>query len=174
MLDSVICLNKYQILRVKIFCQIKTFIKVRMAFVFGFQTLQLLDFTRIFQLKGLKPKNKGRINFYECCDLMKKVYLTSICKLVKLPNRLVIYSHSANSQSCPTYIQQYIELSLTMKKLYFHCIVPRVNCLIFTTRSFKILLTIGLFKNMSFIFFWSDTCPKMKQAKTCQEIGRSW
>ena len=26
----------------------------------------------IYQLKGLKPKNKGRTNFYECCDLTKK------------------------------------------------------------------------------------------------------
>ena len=24
---------------------------------------------------GLKPKNKGHANFYECCDLTKKVYL---------------------------------------------------------------------------------------------------
>ena len=24
---------------------------------------------------GLKPKNKGHTNFYECCDLTKKVYL---------------------------------------------------------------------------------------------------
>ena len=28
---------------------------------------------------GLKPKNKGHANFYECCDLTKKVYLTYIC-----------------------------------------------------------------------------------------------
>ena len=26
-------------------------------------------------MKGLKPKNKGHTNFYECCDLTKKVYL---------------------------------------------------------------------------------------------------
>ena len=24
---------------------------------------------------GLMPKNKGHMNFYECCDLTKKVYL---------------------------------------------------------------------------------------------------
>ena len=35
----------------------------------------MIDFTKIFQLKGLKPKNNGRTNFYECCDLTKKVYL---------------------------------------------------------------------------------------------------
>ena len=27
---------------------------------------------------GLKPKSKGHANFYECCDLMKKVYLKYI------------------------------------------------------------------------------------------------
>ena len=35
----------------------------------------LLDFSNLFQLKGLKPKNKGHTNFYECCDLTEKVYL---------------------------------------------------------------------------------------------------
>ena len=33
--------------------------------------------TKIFQLKGLKPKNKGHTNFYECCDLTKKLYLAA-------------------------------------------------------------------------------------------------
>ena len=46
-----------------------------MAFVFGLQTLQSIDSTKIFQLKGLKSKNNGHMNFYECCDLTKKVYL---------------------------------------------------------------------------------------------------
>ena len=46
-----------------------------MAFVFGLQTLKLIDFTKIFQLKGLKPKNKGHKNYYECCDSTKKLYL---------------------------------------------------------------------------------------------------
>ena len=32
----------------------------------------------MFQLKGLKPKNKGQTNFYQCCDLTKKVYLMLI------------------------------------------------------------------------------------------------
>ena len=42
-----------------------------------------MNFTRILQLNGLKPKNKGHTNFYECCDLTKKVYLKYIyfCKL---------------------------------------------------------------------------------------------
>ena len=49
-----------------------------MAFVFGLKTLWLIDFTKIYQLKGLKPKNKSRTNFYECCDLTEKVYLIYI------------------------------------------------------------------------------------------------
>ena len=51
-----------------------TFKKV-VAFVFELQTLSLLDFTKIVQLEGLKPKNKGHKNFYECCNLTKKIYL---------------------------------------------------------------------------------------------------
>ena len=46
-----------------------------MVFIFGLQTLKLIDFCKIYQLKGLKPKNKGHTNFCECCDLTKKVYL---------------------------------------------------------------------------------------------------
>ena len=43
---------------------------------FGLQNLKLIDFTKIFQFKGLKPK-KGHSNFYECCDLTKKVGISS-------------------------------------------------------------------------------------------------
>ena len=35
-------------------------------------------FCKIYQLKGLKPKNKGHTNIYECCELTKKVYLMYI------------------------------------------------------------------------------------------------
>ena len=49
-----------------------------MAFIFGLQTLKLIEFITIFQLKGLKPKIKGHKNFYECCDLTKKVYLAQL------------------------------------------------------------------------------------------------
>ena len=49
--------------------------KIHVTFVFGLQTFKLIDLIKIFQLKGLKPKNKGHVNFYECCDLTKKVYL---------------------------------------------------------------------------------------------------
>ena len=52
-----------------------TFIKVRVSFVFGLHTIKLIDFTRVFQLKGLKPKNKSHTNFYERCDLTEKVHL---------------------------------------------------------------------------------------------------
>ena len=41
------------------FCQIKSFIWFRLAFGFGLQTYYLIDFIRIYQLKGLEPKNKG-------------------------------------------------------------------------------------------------------------------
>ena len=44
----------------------------------------MIDFSKVFQLKGLKPKNKGQTNFYECCDLTKKVYLTKVAHLVQV------------------------------------------------------------------------------------------
>ena len=35
-----------------------------MSFVFGPQTLKLIDFSKIYQLKGLQPKNKGHTNLF--------------------------------------------------------------------------------------------------------------
>ena len=69
-----------------LFSQITTFIKDCVAIVFGLQTLRLIDFTKIYRLKNLKPKNYGQTNFYECWDLMKKVYL----KYTKHTGRLVV------------------------------------------------------------------------------------
>ena len=59
-----------------LFRQIATFLKVCLAFFYGLQTLEVNDFSKIHQLKGLKPKNNDHRNFYECCDLTKKVHLT--------------------------------------------------------------------------------------------------
>jgi len=56
--------------------------KVPVSFVFGLQTLWLIDFTKFFQLKGLEPKNERHMNFYECCDLTKKVYLKYVVTYV--------------------------------------------------------------------------------------------
>ena len=53
-----------------LFCQITT------AFVLGLQTSLSIDFSKVYESKGLKAINKGHANFYECCDLTKKVYLT--------------------------------------------------------------------------------------------------
>ena len=50
-------------------------INVHVAFVFGLQTLKLVDFTKFFQLNGLKPKNKGQTKSYERFDLTKKCVL---------------------------------------------------------------------------------------------------
>ena len=50
-----------------------------------------MDLTKIYGLDGLKPKNKGHANFYECCDLTKKVCLIYIEK-VDYKTRCIIVS----------------------------------------------------------------------------------
>ena len=55
-----------------IFHQITTFINVHVAFVYGLQTLESIDFSTIYQLKYLEPESKSHPNFYEHCGLMKK------------------------------------------------------------------------------------------------------
>ena len=62
-------------------CQITTFIKVRLAFAFRLQTLWLIDFTKIYWLKGLKPKNKGPNKLWWTLWFDKNVYLTYIFQL---------------------------------------------------------------------------------------------
>ena len=51
-------------------------------------SVKLMDFTNIFQFKGLKPKNKGHANFYESSDLTKKVYLAKIAQVCILKSCL--------------------------------------------------------------------------------------
>ena len=80
LLNSVRKANKHRH-QIYFFRQITTFIKDRMVFVFGLQTLELKDFSKIYQFKCLKPKNKGHANFYECFDLTEKVYLVYICRI---------------------------------------------------------------------------------------------
>ena len=41
------------------FRQIATFIKVLVGFVFRLPTLELIYLTKIYQVKGLEPKNRG-------------------------------------------------------------------------------------------------------------------
>ena len=56
-----------------LFQQITKFIKVHVAFVLRAPD-PLIDrfFPKIYQLKGMEPKNKGHMNFYELCYLLKK------------------------------------------------------------------------------------------------------
>ena len=65
--SPVVCLlpgiDRYLLTLDILFRQITTIIKVHVAFVFGLQTLELIDFTKIYQFKSLKPKNKDGTNF---------------------------------------------------------------------------------------------------------------
>ena len=45
------------------------------GFCFWASDLLINRFYKNLSIKSLKPKNKGHSNFYECCDLTKKVYL---------------------------------------------------------------------------------------------------
>ena len=51
-------------------------------------------FSKIYQLKGLKPKNIGHTNFSECCDLTKKVYLVLAVWRAFLPPKNHQTTHS--------------------------------------------------------------------------------
>ena len=43
----------------------------------GLRPFNLKILIKSYQFKGLKSKNKDQTNFYECCDLTKKVYLVA-------------------------------------------------------------------------------------------------
>ena len=47
--------------------------------------------SKIYQSKGLKPKNKGRTNFYECCDLTEKVCLTHTQNQIIYEKIVILY-----------------------------------------------------------------------------------
>ena len=53
---------------------------------------------------GLKLKNKGQTNFYECCDLTKKVYLMYTCLyLIDMKKRIWSISGAISGVPGPTY-----------------------------------------------------------------------
>ena len=62
--------------------QITTFIKVRVAFVFGTLDPVIKYFSEFYQSKGLDPNNVSQMKFYECCDLTKKVFLEYTLDLI--------------------------------------------------------------------------------------------
>ena len=49
-----------------VFDEILTSIYLEIAFIFGLQTLQSIDLSRIYCLKGLEPKNKGYFQIDGC------------------------------------------------------------------------------------------------------------
>ena len=58
-------------IRYTFFCQITTFIKVCAFFVFELQTLESIDFSKIYELKGLEHENKSHTKICHHCDLTK-------------------------------------------------------------------------------------------------------
>ena len=69
-----------------------------MAFVFGLQTLWLKDFSKIYRLNGLKLKYNSHTNFYECCDMTKKVYLIFI-HLKNNNNSTYVHNKNSNNNN---------------------------------------------------------------------------
>ena len=48
-----------------------TLIKVHVAIVLGPLNLESIDFSKLYQSKGIMSKNKSHTHFYESCELMK-------------------------------------------------------------------------------------------------------
>ena len=49
-----------------VFDEILTSISLEIAFILGLQTLQSIDLSRMYCLKGLEPKNKGYFQIDGC------------------------------------------------------------------------------------------------------------
>ena len=59
----------------------------------------------MYPLKGLELKNKGHTNFYECCDLTEKVYLSTtivrgVCRAIYTKIYANIPSLKASCRVC--------------------------------------------------------------------------
>ena len=66
---------------------------------FGFRLFELSDFSKINQLKGLKPKNKNHTNFYQCCDLTEKK-ISSVDIILYCVCILFSSYHNIHKSSC--------------------------------------------------------------------------
>ena len=96
-----------------------------------------MDFTKIFQLKGLKPKNKDDMNFYECCDLTEKVYL------------LLLYTNFKHEFI--NYSDIYLGWVLTTKKFRICAVFQKQNMYVSIARSLSYSTQQRLY-NVQFIF----------------------
>ena len=56
--------------------------RFRLAFVFGLETYYLIDFGKIYQLKGQESKNKCKTKSYERFDLNLSTYKTVFMRIV--------------------------------------------------------------------------------------------
>ena len=84
--------------------------------------IYLKDFSNIYQSKGLKPKNKGHTNFYECCDLTKKVYLMYIPMYFLWYKKLIMslsFCHIILYTSVNTTIHKFIKKSMDIGSGYW-------------------------------------------------------
>ena len=95
----------------------------KMGLLNQFQFLKLKFFSKYLchvLLKGLKPKNKGHTNFYECCDFTKKVYLMYTTE----PLEVFLVSIIMCYLSCPPFFtlkySQFFSPRKYSKKI-FHC-----------------------------------------------------
>ena len=77
----------------------------------------LKDFSKINQIKGLKLKNKGHMNFYECCDLTKKVCLKCVL-LLRISS--VFYHQVTGALFSSTPLRKQEQLEHTEQWLWHH------------------------------------------------------
>ena len=133
-----------------------------MAFVFGLQTLYSKDFSKIYQLMGLKPKNKGYTNFYECCDLTKKLYLREVG--FHSWKRSISFTYirssraarSISNTSYYTFIAFYFIFSpLFKQKRYWFFLFTFLDMLLF--HLYKVLFTASLLLAPAFIIVFHRT-----------------
>ena len=108
----------------------------------------MIDSSKIFQLKSLKPKNNGRTNFYECCDLTKKLYLMYCVVFCLLIFRYTWYYISCIRNSSFDICQTSWTNKSMANNLLIHFCTSKLNCNSLSCSIWRF--------NSSVYFFWHE------------------
>ena len=86
----------------------------------------MIDDTKVYQLKSLKPKSNDQTNVYDCCDLTKKVYLIVHVQAYRavrpLHNHPMKANESKNVEKLLNLTDQELGSSSDKKKIFDTCI----------------------------------------------------
>ena len=132
----------------------------------GFRLFNLQILIESLQLKGLKPKNKGRTNFYECCDLTKKYIQWGYTKCKTKKDFSSCFSTSFGKQFLSLHAKKSDEeneitfVLLGRQSTYSGIVFKNQKDIVkYNPKTIELLVSVVLFFESAMLFAAASQCP---------------